>query len=638
MHKYLPTTYQQYIHLSRYSRFNWELNRRETWEETVERYISFFVSHIETNNSHTLTPKIVDEIRQSILTLNVMPSMRCLMSAGPSLARDNVAGYNCSYVAIDRVQTFDEILYILMCGTGVGFSVERQFINKLPTIAEDFYNTDTVIKVSDSKIGWAKAFKELVALLYQGQIPNYDTSKLRPAGAVLKTSGGRSSGPEPFEDLIQFTINLFKSAAGRKLNSIECHDLVCKIADVIVVGGVRRSALISLSNLSDDRMRNAKSGKWWENNNQRNLANISTSYTEKPDIGIFMEEWLSLYNSKSGERGIFNRHGVKSHLERVVPNRDRGHEFGTNPCGEIILRDREFCNLTEIVVKSTDTEEDLLYKAKIATIIGTMQATLTNFRYLSKKWQENCEDERLLGVSLTGVLDNSLTNNSNKEATVKLLKKLYKVVKETNDIWSLIFDIKPAAALTCNKPSGTVSQLVDSASGVHARHAKYFIRTIRADKHDPLAKFMIDQGFVVEDDVTKPNYVYVFSFPMKPPSGSIFRTDLTALDQLEIWKCYKENWTDHNPSVTITVKEHEWIEVGAWVYKNFDSIGGLSFLPYSDHVYRQAPYQDCSEKEYLALLNRMPKDVDWSGLSDYENTDLTEGAKELSCSAGVCEI
>ena len=642
MQNHLPTEYQQFIHLSRYSRFMWDQGRRESWTETVGRYFDFFEEDLQDKHNFKLSKKDRDELEDAVLDQKVMPSMRCLMTAGPALKKENVAGYNCSYLAIDRVQAFDELLYILMNGTGVGFSVERQFVTKLPVVAEDFFDSDVVITVADSKIGWAKALKELIALLYQGQVPSWDTSKVRPAGSPLKTFGGRASGPEPLEDLFKFVTSIFRGAAGRRLSSLECHDIVCKIAEIVVVGGVRRSALISLSNLSDDRMRHAKAGQWWEQNPQRALSNNSACYTEKPDIGIFMEEWLSLYNSKSGERGLFNRESAKKQVAKTG-RRDVDHEFGTNPCSEIILRDREFCNLSEVVIRSTDSLETLKEKVRLATILGTFQSTLTNFKYLSKKWKENCEEERLLGVSLTGIMDNDLTNGkSEKRGNIKthqVLQELKTVAIETNKEWSKKIGIPQSVSVTCVKPSGTVSQLVDAASGIHARHNPYYIRTVRGDKKDPLAIMMRDVGFPVEDDVMKPEHTYVFSFPMKSPDSSVFRTDMSAIEQLELWKTYQDAWCEHKPSVTISVKEHEWLEVGAWCYDNFDYMSGVSFLPFSDHTYRQAPYQDCTENEYQQLLEKMPKNVDWALLQNYETTDLTLGAQELACSAaGGCEI
>ena len=576
------------------------------------------------------------KLEDAVLTLKVMPSMRCLMTAGEALKRENIAGYNCSYISVDRPQAFDEILYVLMNGTGVGFSVERQFVSNLPTVAEEFYMSDTIIVVQDSKLGWAKAFKELVAMLYHGQIPKWDLSKVRPAGAPLKTFGGRASGPEPLQRLFEFTKEIFQSAAGRKLSSLECHDIVCKTAEIVVVGGVRRSALISLSNLSDDRMRVAKSGQWWNDNGQRALANNSACYTEKPDVGIFMDEWKALYDSKSGERGIFNRESAKRIAEKSE-RRDVGYDFGTNPCSEIILRSREFCNLSEVVVRPEDTEDTLLEKVKLATILGTFQSTLTNFKYVSKEWKKNCVEERLLGVSLTGIMDNKWTAGKLPGLDV-LLKNLKQMSVDTNKEWSEKLKINQSAAITCVKPSGTVSQLVDSASGIHARHNPYYIRTVRGDKKDPLTKMMVDMGFPVEDDVMKPLDTSVFSFPIKCSEDAVFRQDMNAIEQLELWKTYQEHWCEHKPSVTISVKENEWIEVGAWVYKNFDLMSGVSFLPYSEHTYKQAPYQDCDEKDYEKLLNKMPVNVDWTKLSDYETSDMTVGSQELACSSGSCEI
>ena len=632
----LPTKYQEFIHLSRYSRWLPKEGRRETWRETVTRYFDFFQEHLKESCNYKLDSKLREELEDAVIHLDVMPSMRCLMTAGEALRRENIAGYNCSYVAVDRPQAFDEILYVLMNGTGVGFSVERQFVSKLPDVAEEFHPSDTTIVVQDSKMGWAKAFKELVAMLYHGQIPKWDLSKVRPAGAPLKTFGGRASGPEPLERLFEFTREVFQNAAGRKLSSIECHDIVCKTAEIVVVGGVRRSALISLSNLSDDRMRVAKSGQWWQDNGQRALANNSAAYTEKPDIGIFMDEWKALYDSKSGERGIFNRESAQKIAEKSG-RRDSDYEFGTNPCSEIILRSREFCNLSEVVVRPNDTEESLLKKVKLATILGTFQSTLTNFRYVSKDWKKNCEEERLLGVSLTGIMDNKWTAGKINGLDV-LLQNLRQMSVDTNKEYADALKINQSTAITCVKPSGTVSQLVDSASGIHARHNPYYIRTVRGDKKDPLTKMMVDFGFPAEDDVMKPKDTTVFSFPIKCSEDAVFRQDMTAIEQLELWKTYQEHWCEHKPSVTISVKENEWIDVGAWVYKNFDLMSGVSFLPYSEHTYKQAPYQDCDENEYKELLKKMPTNVDWSKLSDYETSDMTVGSQELACSAGSCEI
>ena len=634
----LPTSYQEFIHLSRYSRWLPEKKRRETWDETIKRYFDFFQEHLKETCNYTLKPELREELETAVLNLRVMPSMRCLMTAGEALKRENIAGYNCSYVAISRVQAFDEILYVLMNGTGVGFSVERQYITQLPPVAEEFHPSDTVITIADSKLGWAKAYKELLGLLWIGQIPKWDLSKVRPAGAPLKTFGGRASGPEPLDNLMNFTVNVLRNAAGRKLSSIECHDIVCKIAEVVVVGGVRRSALISLSNLSDDRMRHAKSGQWWNDNPQRALANNSACYTEKPDMGIFMDEWKALYESKSGERGIFNRQSANKQVESSGRRVVDGYEFGTNPCSEIILRDREFCNLSEVVVRANDTEKSLLEKVRLATILGTFQSTLTNFKYVSSAWKRNCEEERLLGVSLTGIMDSKLTNGKSNKDLAAFLEKLKKYSVEINAKYAKELGVNVAASITCVKPSGTVSQLVDSASGIHARHNPYYIRTVRGDKKDPLTKLMTEIGFPVEDDEMNPSHTAVFSFPMKVDRGAVFRTDLTAIEQLDLWKIYQEHWCEHKPSVTISVKESEWMEVGAWVYANFDQMSGVSFLPFSEHTYRQAPYQDCDREEYEKLLKEMPKNVDWSQLAKYEQVDSTVASQELACTAGSCEI
>ena len=644
----LPTQYQQFIHLSRYARWDYENKRRETWGETVERYFSFFQEHLKEMCDYDLQNGDLEELRQEVMSLNVMPSMRCLMTAGEALRKENVAGYNCSYVKVDSPRSFDEILYVLMNGTGVGFSVEEQYVNQMPPIAEEFHPTDTTIIVADSKLGWAKSLKELLSLLWSGQIPKWDLTKIREAGNPLKTFGGRASGPAPLDERFHFATKVFQDAAGRKLKSIEAHDLVCKIAEIVVVGGVRRSALISLSDLNDREMRFAKSGQWWEHNVQRALANNSVSYKEKPDVGTFMREWLSLYDSKSGERGIYNSMSAKRTVEQLnekesdgnggfVKRREPRDDFGTNPCSEIILRSREFCNLSECVVRGWDTPESLSKKVRIATILGTFQSTLTNFRYLTKEWERNCTEERLLGVSLTGILDNKFTNG-NKKGLEQLLEDLKNVAVETNREWSERLGIERSAAITCVKPSGTVSQLVDSASGIHARHNPFYIRTVRADNKDPLCKMMKDAGFPNEPDVTKPKHTTVFSFPMESPKGAICRQDMSAVEQLELWSTYQKHWCEHKPSITVSVKENEWMGVGNWVWDNFDTISGISFLPFSDHTYRQAPYQDCTENEYKELFKKIPQNVDWSELSKYEQQDYTVASQELACSADGCEI
>ena len=632
---HLPTAYQEFIHLSRYSRWLENEGRRETWEETVNRYFDYFDKHLKNNTKCKLDKETREELRQAVLNQEIMPSMRSLMTAGEALDRDNTAGYNCSYVAVNRVRAFDEILYILMCGTGVGFSVERQYVDKLPTVAEEFTDSDTTIIVQDSKAGWAKAYKELISLLIGGQIPRWDLSKVRPAGARLKTFGGRASGPKPLDDLFRFTVDTFRRSAGRKLTSIECHDLVCKVAEIVVVGGVRRSALISLSNLTDERMRDAKTGAWWEANPQRALANNSVVYKEKPEIGTFMEEWVSLYKSKSGERGIFNRDACQKTVAKLGDRRDATYEFGTNPCSEIILRDRQFCNLTEVIVRDTDTLESLQRKVRLAAILGTWQASLTNFPYLSSEWKKNCEEEALLGVSLTGILDNKMMRDMH--GLKANLTNLKETAIKTNAEWAKKLGINAAAAITCIKPSGTVSQLTDAASGIHARHNEYYIRTVRADRKDPLCQMMIEKGFTHEPCVMKPENVMVFSFPMKAV-GSVTRNDMTAIEHLELWLAYQRYWCEHKPSITVTVKEHEWMEVGAWVYKHFDEISGISFLPHSDHSYRQAPYQDCTKEQYEELLAATPKDVDWSELKKWEKMDSTVGTQTFACSGDKCEL
>jgi ribonucleoside-diphosphate reductase alpha chain len=633
--KRLPTLYQEFIHLSRYSRWLEDNKRRESWEETVNRYFNFFDEHFA-EKGIKINKTVREELRDAVLNLEVMPSMRSLMTAGEALKRDNTAGYNCSYIAVNKVRAFDEILYILMCGTGVGFSVERQYVEKLPTIAEEFTNSDTLIVVKDSKEGWAKSFRELVSLLIGGQIPRWDLSHIRPAGSRLKTFGGRASGPQPLEDLFRFTVSTFKKAAGRKLTSIECHDIICKVAEIVVVGGVRRSALISLSNLTDERMRDAKVGQWWLDNPQRALANNSVAYKEKPEIGTFMEEWLSLYKSKSGERGVFNRQAAQKTVSKLGERRDATYEFGTNPCSEIILRDKEFCNLSEVIVRPDDTADTLKRKVRLAAILGTWQASLTHFPYLSSDWRKNCEEEALLGVSLTGILDNKMMRTQGTELD-SLLSCLRETAVDANKEWAKRMGINPAAAITCVKPSGTVSQLTDSASGIHARHSEYYIRTVRADRKDPLCQFMIEQGFPAEPCVMRPDHTMVFSFPMKAV-GSVTRNDMTAIEHLELWLTYQRHWCEHKPSITVTVREGEWMEVGAWVYAHFDEISGISFLPHSDHTYQQAPYQDCTAEQYEAALKTIPQNVDWSGLIKFEKEDSTKGTQTYACSGDKCEV
>tara|TARA_Y100000310_G_scaffold341234_1_gene439738 strand:- start:2438 stop:4375 length:1938 start_codon:yes stop_codon:yes gene_type:complete len=622
-------SYSQFIHLSRYARWIDEKERRETWEETVERYISFFVER---------NPSLEKEIRAlspKILSFETMPSMRALMTAGPALKRDSVAGYNCSYLPIDHPLAFDEIMYILMCGTGVGFSVERQYVNKLPDVAEEFYQSETIIHVADSRIGWASSFKTLISLLYNGQVPQWDLSKVRKAGARLKTFGGRSSGPEPLEKLFNFSVSLFKKAAGRKLSSLECHDLVCKIAEIVVVGGVRRSALISLSNLSDDRMRGAKAGQWYIEEKQRSLANNSACYTEKPDFRVFLNEWTSLYESKSGERGVFSRVAAQKQAAKNG-RRDADRDFGTNPCSEIILRPYQFCNLSEVVVRSEDTEQTLKDKITVAAALGTLQSTLTKFRYLRKIWSKNTEEERLLGVSLTGIMDHPVLGDANNKDLPALLERLRDHAVSTNAKWASMLGINASVAVTAVKPSGTVSQLVNSSSGIHARFSSHYIRRVRIDKKDPIGTFLQDVGVPCEEDGFNDSAL-VFSFPIKSPKSSKVVKGVSALDQLNLWLIYQNHWCEHKPSCTVYYKDDDFMEVGQWLWDNFDTVSGISFLPQSDHVYEQAPYEEVDVETYNSLVESMP-DIDWSQLSSYEETDNTVGSHTLACSGGVCEV
>jgi len=636
MNNSLPTPYQEFIHKSRYARWKQDEQRRETWGETVARYFDYMEGHLGANHGYKLPSSLRNELEEAVLGLQIMPSMRAMMTSGDALDRDNVCGYNCSYIPVDSPRSFDECMYILMCGTGVGFSVERENVDKLPTISDNFHDSDTVIKVGDSKPGWAKAYRELVALLYAGQVPQIDVSAVRPAGERLKVMGGRASGPQPLVELFNFTVETFKKARGRKLFPIECHDLMCKVGEIVVVGGVRRSALISLSNLNDDQMAHAKSGMWWENEPQRALANNSVAYKGKPEMGTFMREWVSLYESKSGERGIFNRQAADIQVGRNE-RREQGHMWGTNPCSEIVLRPYQFCNLSEVVVRESDSLDSLKRKVRLSTILGTFQSTLTNFKYLRNIWKKNTEEERLLGVSLTGIMDHHVLskNVDSKRWLEEMKEEAVKVNKE----FAKMLDIPQSAAITCVKPSGTVSQLVDAASGIHARHNPHYIRTVRGDNKDPLTQFLIDSGVPAERDVMKPDSTTVFSFPMESPKGAVTRTEMTAIQQLELWKTYALHWCEHKPSITVSVKEEEWMEVGAWVYDNFDVASGVSFLPFSDHTYQQAPYQDIEPDDYLEWKDRMSYvNIDWSRLEDFEKEDNTTGSRELACTAGVCEV
>lgn len=626
--------YQEYIAKSRYCRFVESEGRREDWFETVDRYMDFMKNHLETKHNHVMPMEIDSEMREAIKNLEVVPSMRAIMAAGKALDRDNTAGYNCSYMPVDDPKAFDEAMYILLCGTGVGFSVEHKYVDKLPEIPDQLFDSETTIVVPDSKEGWAKSLRQVIALLYSGEIPRWDTSKVRPAGARLKTFGGRASGPEPLNELFKFVIAKFQGAVGRKLNTLECHDIMCKVAEVVVVGGVRRSAMISLSDLEDDKMRHAKVGQWWEANPQRALANNSAVYATKPDVGQFLNEWTSLYHSHSGERGIFNREAAVNTAKKNG-RRDTDFEYGTNPCSEIILRPYQFCNLSEVVVRATDTKQDLERKVRLATILGTYQSTMTHFPYLRKVWQKNTEAERLLGVSLTGILDNKLMGETS-DKTKAMLERLRDISVDTNLLLSTELNIPVSAAITCIKPSGTVSQLVDSASGIHTRHSKYYVRRVRGDKKDPLSTFMTDQGIPSEDCVLRPESTTVFSFPKKSPDSALLREDITAIEHLELWLMYQKHWCEHKPSVTISVEEHEWPEVGSWIWKNFDDVSGVSFLPYDGGTYKQAPYEECTEEEYKELLHKMPKSIEWNSLIEID--DNVEGAQTLACTAGACEI
>ena len=621
--------YQQFIHKSRYARWMSEEGRRETWEETVQRYVDFW------KNRGQLDNKTAERLYEGIHSLKVMPSMRCLMTAGEALDKDNVAGFNCSYLAIDSPRSFDELMYVLMCGTGVGFSVERNFIAKLPVVAESFHKTDTTIVVEDSKIGWASSFRELIAMLYAGKIPKWDMSKVRPSGARLKTFGGRASGAEPLEDLFNFCVGIFQKASGRKLTSIECHDVVCKIADIVVVGGVRRSALISLSNLSDPRMAKAKSGQWWMDEGQRRLANNSVAYTEKPDFESFLTEMHTMYDSKAGERGIFSRVAAQK-IAAKNGRRDPEQDFGTNPCSEIILRSNQFCNLSEVVIRADDDLVSLKKKVEVASIIGTLQATLTDFRYLRNVWKRNTEEEALLGVSLTGICDHYLLGKDSPDLD-KWLTEMKDVAIKTNKEWADKLGIAQSAAITCVKPSGTVSQLVDSASGIHPRFSKHYIRRVRSDKKDPLAQYMTAAGFPVEDDVMSKSSL-VFGFPIKSPDSSTTVKQVGAMEQLRVWKKYQDHWCEHKPSITVYYTDSEFLQIAQWIWDNFDSVSGISLLPVSDHVYQQAPYEDITAEKYEELLAAMPVDVKWEDLEHFEKEDNTTGSQELACVGGACEI
>lgn len=640
----IENPYNNFIALSRYARWIESEGRRETWRETVTRYVNYMSDKLADRGT-PLPEETKQEVYDAILNLEVMPSMRALMTSGEALDRENIAGYNCAFVAVDNLRAFDEALYIMMNGTGLGFSVESKYVEKLPTIANEFYKTESIIVVHDSKLGWAKAYKELISFLVNGHIPKIDVSRVRPAGARLKVFGGRASGPQPLVDLFDFTVATFKRAAGRKLKPIECHDIMCKVGAVVVVGGVRRSAEISLSDIDDYDMARAKAGNWWEDNGQRSLANNSAVYQSKPSVGQFLKEWKNLYDSKSGERGIVNMDGIRKHIDRFGI-RDSSKVAGMNPCAEILLRNGQFCNLTEVVINPNDNLDDLKRKVRIATILGTYQATLTDFKYIRKMWQNNTEEERLLGVSLTGIMghrvlggvDDYMEHDSGEWYLEEILEELRSTARETNEEWAGRFGIPASAAITCTKPSGTVSQLVGSSSGIHPWYAPYYIRTVRGDNKDPLTKLMKDEGIPNEPDVMNPENTTVFSFPIKAPEGVPYTNSLTAIEHLELWKKYRTMFTEHNPSVTISVGEDEWLDVGAWVFKNFDYIGGVSFLPRSEHTYKQAPYQEISEEAYNEALANFPKEIKWDLLSAYELEDTTTGTQELACVSGQCDI
>jgi ribonucleoside-diphosphate reductase alpha chain len=635
----IDNPYENFIALSRYAKWVESESRRETWGETVDRYFSFMSNHLKQNYNYIPNEELVAELKEFVFERNVMPSMRAVMTSGAALDRDNVAGYNCAFLPVDSPRSFDETMYVLMCGTGVGFSVEYKYINKLPAVPESLEKSTTVITVEDSKQGWAKAYRELLALLWSGQIPAIDVSKVRPAGARLKTMGGRSSGPQPLVNLFDFTIAKFKNATGRNLKPIECHDIMCKIGEVVVVGGVRRSAMISLSNINDIEMAQAKSGNWWEQSPQRALSNNSVAYSRKPEMEQFIAEWKSLYDSKSGERGIYNVAAAQAQAAKFG-RRDPDIHYGTNPCSEIILRPYQFCNLSEVVLRENDTKKDIQRKVELATILGTWQSTLTDFKYLRKIWKDNTEEERLLGVSLTGQFGHKFM--SGKEDLIALeafLMTLREKAREINREESGKIGIPESAAITCVKPSGTVSQLVGVSSGMHPWHSPYYVRTVRGSKGDPISTFLKEVGIPVEDDFMKPNETYVFSFPVKAPEGAVVRNDLTAIDHLNIWLVYQRAWCEHKPSITVSVKEDEWMEVGAWVYKNFDEVSGISFLPHSEHTYKQAPYQEISKEEYDSLVAKMPSSIRWEDLSFYETEDGTSTNATLACSSdGNCEL
>lgn len=630
--KYFKNSLAEFVYYRTYSRWMDKENRRETWIETVDRYINFMRENIGSR----LDEKEYEELRLAILNQEIMPSMRLMWSAGDAARKTNVCAYNCSFIAPSKLEDFAEIMYLLMCGTGAGFSVESQTVQQLPLIKKQTGEILPIYEIKDSKEDWGDSLTAGMKAWYEGKDIKFDYSKLRLAGERLKTMGGRSSGPEPLRALLDFTRSKILNRQGKRLTNLDVHDIICKIGEVVVMGGVRRSALISLSDLDDEEMRHSKEGQFYLNEPQRQMANNSAVYNQRPTAAEFMEEWLALAKSGTGERGIFNRGGLESQLpERrwKVFAKDSA-TAGTNPCGEIILKSKQFCNLTEVVARHEDTAETLLKKTRLATILGTYQSTLTNFPYISKEWKKNCEEERLLGVSLTGQWDSPASRSP------EIVKKLKMLAIEVNKEYAKKFGINPSTCITCVKPSGTVSQLVDSASGMHTRHAKYYIRRIRISATDPLFQMLKDQKFPYYPEVGQAEgsaSTYVLEFPVKAPDGAVTRNSLSALDQLEHWKLIKENFTEHNPSVTISVGNDEWISTANWLYQNWNILGGLSFLPRVDHSYALAPYEEISEEKYYELLAKMPE-IDFSEIVVYEKEDSTQGAKELACVAGVCEV
>ena len=630
--KYFRNSLSEFVYYRSYSRWIEEENRRETWIETVDRYMNFMRENLD----DALSPEEYQEIHDAVLRQEVMPSMRLMWSAGEAAKATNVAAYNCSYIAPTKIEDFAEIMYVSMCGAGVGFSIESQTAQQLPQIKKQTGERLPAHIVHDSKEGWCNALTAGLRTWFTGKDVDFDFSKLRPEGARLKTMGGRSSGPGPLRDLMDFTRRKILARQGRRLSNLDVHDIICKIGDIVVSGGVRRSALISLSDFDDIEMRDAKKGQFYIKDPQRSLANNSTVYNEKPSATQFMEEWLALAKSGTGERGIFNRGGLKHQVpaRRWKVLKDDEPTWGTNPCGEIILRSKEFCNLTEIVARQEDTEDTLMRKARLATILGTYQSSLTDFPYISKDWKENCDEERLLGVSVTGQWDSQAVRDP------EVLKKLLAEARRVNKIYAARFGVAPSTAITCVKPSGTVSQLVDASSGMHPRHSEYYIRRIRISATDSLFQMLKDQKVPYKPEVGQASgsaNTYVIEFPVKAPKSAKFRDDVSAITQLEHWKMVKQNYTEHNPSVTISVGDGEWIDVAHWLYGNWDILGGLSFLPREETVYQLAHYEAITKERYDEMKKTFPA-IDFSQIVLYEKDDTTSGAKELACVSGVCEI